>query len=243
MLCLEVQFCLKMMPHILLSQLKALLTRAPSFSSYKPDSYEHQSWLGQAHALVTQWQPKEAYSFKSCCDFLGFEAARNHHVAEILGTLHRAVADLELKLPASTQQSFGPGATYDFFKALNEVVNSAQKSLFIIDPFLDAKIFDSYLSSLQKSVKVRLLIREYAANVKPAAEKFIKQYEVVLETRKHAALHDRVIFIDDSVCWVLGQSIKDAAASKPTYFAPLSADIAMLKLADYEKVWSEATEI
>jgi hypothetical protein len=38
-------------------------------------------------------------------------------------------------------------------------------------------------------------------------------------------------------------SIRKAAESKPTYLAPLSPDIAALKLTHYEQVWSNATAI
>lgn len=233
-----------MPPHILLAQLKALLARVPSFDAYTPTSMEHLAWLGQAHALVSRWRPLEATTFKMSCDFLGsFASTRSGHVAEVLGTLHRAIADLELSIPVSPQQAFGPGALYEFFKALNAVVSSAQRSLFIVDPYLDDSVFDAYLSALQGRPAVRLLIRDFSAKVKPAAERFVAQYGTSLEVRKNKALHDRVVFVDGSECWVLGHSIKDAAASKPTYLAPLPPDVAALKLADYEHIWLSATAI
>jgi hypothetical protein len=233
-----------MLPHILLVQLKSLLARAPSFDVYAPSSSDHLTWLGQAHALVTRWKPLEASAFRLSCDFLGsFASTRSGHVAEIFGTLHRAVADLELSIPSSTQQAFGAGAMYEFFKALNAAVSSAQKSLYIIDPYMDDGIFDAYLSSVQSGTSVRLLVRDFSAKVKPAAEKFVAQYGTPLEVRKSKALHDRVVFVDGSECWVLGHSIKDAAALKPTYLAPLPPDVSMLKLADYEKIWLSANAI
>ena len=233
-----------MPPQILLAQLKALLARAPSFDSYASTSSEHLAWLGQAHALVSRWRPSEASAFRRSCDFLGgFASTRSGHVAEVLGTLHRAVADLELSIPISTQQAFGPGAMYEFFKALNAVVSSAQKSLYIVDPYIDDGIFDAYLSSIQIRASVRLLVRDYSAKVKPAAERFVAQYGTAFEVRKSKALHDRVVFVDDSECWVLGHSIKDAAALKATYLAPLSPDVSALKLSDYEKIWLAASAI
>lgn len=233
-----------MPPQILLAQLKGLLARAPSFDTYAPSSPDHLTWLGQAHALVTRWKALEASRFRLSCDFLGgFAASRSGHVAEVLGTLHRAVADLELSIPSTTQQAFGPGAMYEFFKALNAVVSSAQKSLYIIDPYMDDGIFDAYLSSVQSGTSVRLLVRDFSAKVKPAAEKFIAQYRTPLEVRKSKALHDRVVFVDSSECWILGHSIKDAAALKPTYLAPLPPDVSTLKLADYENIWLSANAI
>nr|ART38834.1 H35 [uncultured bacterium] len=42
---------------------------------------------------------------------------------------------------------------------------------------------------------------------------------------------------------MLGQSIKDAAKSMPTYLAPLSSDVAAEKFADYENIWDKAAAI
>lgn len=231
-------------PQILLAQLKALLARTPSFDNFTPASSEHLQWLGQAFALVNRWNSTEAIFLKVSADFLGgVEFDRGRKVGAILGTVHRAIADLELQLPASNGQAFGPGALYDFFKALSSVIASANKSVFVLDPYLDDKVFDTYLSAISRNVNVRLLTKLNTANIKAAKDKFTAQYQTAIDIRKSNAFHDRVIFIDDSECWVLGQSIANAATSMPTYLAPLSADIAQLKLADYENVWLSATQI
>jgi hypothetical protein len=132
---------------------------------------------------------------------------------------------------------------YDFFKALNQVISSAKTSLFVIDPFMDDGIFDAYLSSVTSGIRVRLLLREYSAKVKPASINFATQHHVSIEIKKSTSLHDRVVFVDNSECWVLGHSIKDAARSKPTYLAPLSPDVSTLKLADYEDIWAAAATV
>jgi hypothetical protein len=233
-----------MPPQILLAQLRSLLGRAPAFDNYSPSSAEHLSWLGQAHALVSRWRPAEAGTFKLSSDFLGgHPLLRDRHLAEVLGTLHRAVADLELLVPDGTQTAFGPGAMYDFFKALNQVIASAKTSLLIVDPYMDDGVFDAYLSSVASPITIRLLLRDFSAKVKPAATHFTSQHGVTLEVRKSSKLHDRVVFADGSEGWVLGHSIKDAARAKPTYLAPLSPDVSVLKLADYENIWSAATAI
>jgi len=48
------------------------------------------------------------------------------------------------------------------------------------------------------------------------------------------------LFLDGRSCWVIGQSIKDAAKSKPTYLAPLDAPTTDLKSSEYEKIWNSA---
>jgi hypothetical protein len=71
----------------------------------------------------------------------------------------------------------------------------------------------------------------------------MQQTKVKLEARASGAIHDRVLFLDGRSCWVLGQSIKDAAKSKPTYLAPLDAQTAELKKSEYGKIWSSAKPI
>lgn len=157
--------------------------------------------------------------------------------------LYRAVADLELEVPNKDQVAFAAGEVYDFFKELNKVIESAEVSIFIVDPYLDHTVFDHYLNSKKPSVTVRILLHKYADSVKPAAQKYIQQHGNVLELRKSDQLHDRVIFVDGYVCWVVGQSLKDAAKAKPTYLAPLAPDVVSAKLQGYEAIWSGASAI
>ena len=77
---------------------------------------------------------------------------------------------------------------------------------------------------------------------KSAADKYVQQHGEVLEIRTSNMMHDRVIFIDH-VCWVVGQSLKDAAKAKPTYLTTLPPDVFSDKLRFYEDIWLEATPI
>jgi phosphatidylserine/phosphatidylglycerophosphate/cardiolipin synthase-like enzyme len=230
-------------PRVLLAQLRSLLARAPNFAAVRGLPMEHTVWLAQAHALISRWDQLEAMSFKAASDFLMGGLNREMNIAEVFGTLHRAVADLELKVPETTDQAFGPGAVYDFFKALGEVLSSAKKSLLIVDPYFDAQIFDSYLSRAPAGVAVRVLIGKASPDLKAAAESFKTQYHADVEVRASNQLHDRLFFVDGDVCWVLGQSIKDAAVKNATYLAPLAPDVTASKLTLYEDVWRQARAI
>jgi hypothetical protein len=230
-------------PHVLLAQLHSLLARAPDFGSVKGVPMEHIAWLAQAHALVSRWNKLEAISFKTSSDFLMGGLNREMNIAQVFGTLHRAVADLELKAPDTKAQAFGPGAVYDFFKALGDLLSSAKASLLVVDPYMDAQIFDQYLSRTPAGIASRLLIGKASPDLKAAAERFRGQHLANLEVRTSNELHDRLVFIDGDVCWVLGQSIKDAAVKKATYLAPLSPDVSYAKLALYEDVWKRANAI
>ena len=232
-----------MEPELLLAQLRALFERVPDFETYTPTSKDHMIWLGQAHALVSRWNTLEAISLKGAADFLPIDLMRDNNVAKIYGIIQRAIADLELTVPDATSSVFKAGEVYDVFRALNKVIGSAEKSIFIIDPYLDDTIFNHYLIARKPDVSVRLLLSKNADQLKPAAEKYITQFGKVLEVKKTRAIHDRVIFIDGYVCWVLGQSLSHAAQAKPTYIAPLSPDVIPAKLEEYDRIWAGANEI
>lgn len=180
---------------------------------------------------------------QTAMDFISSSALRDVNLAKVFGTLHRAVSAMDLSLSTEDGQVFGPGAVYDFFKALKRLVSSVSKSLLIVDPFVDISVFDTYLSDLPNGVSVRLLLRQTSTDLKQSIEKFVIQHRINIEVRKSSEFHDRVIIVDMTDCWVLGQSIKDAAKSMPTYLAPLSIDIAKLKITHYENIWSKATPL
>ena len=230
-----------MEPHILLAHLRSLLERKPDLEQYSPTSKDHMTWLAQGHALVSRWDNLEAISFKNASDFLNMSSAtRQMNIGKILGIINRAIANLELQVPSEMKISFGAGDVYDFFKTLNEVIASAKKSLLIIDPYLDQTVFDHYLNSRNKDVQVKLLVNKNAEQLLPASKKYNAQFGDVLEIKKSKTLHDRVIFVDGYVCWLIGQSLKDAAKAKPTYIAPLPPDVVPAKLKNYEEIWSGA---
>jgi hypothetical protein len=229
---------------VLLAELQALADNVPDFDTFSPTSRTHQEWLGKLHALIQQWNRFEAASFRTSTAGIGYSISRPMAVSGIMGILHRAIADLQATLPtAATDQSFGPGAVYDFFKALRDLLASAEQSIFIVDPYLDEQIFDTYLAGVASQVEVRLLTYKVNASFSPAVEKFAKQNKMAVEARCSDKIHDRVLFLDGRSCWVLGQSIKDAAKAKPTYLAPLDENTTVLKKTTYEQIWTVATPL
>jgi len=165
------------------------------------------------------------------------------NIGKILGILHRAIADLELQVPSEMEINFGAGDVYDFFKALNMVIASAEQSLHIVDPYLDETVFDHYLNSRREVVQIRLLVNKNAKQLLPASQNYNEQFGNVLEIRKSEALHDRVIFVDGYVCWLIGQSVIDAAKAKPTYLVQLPPDVVPAKLENYEEIWSSSNAL
>lgn len=228
---------------ILREKLRTLLNTAPPLEGRGSYEQEQFAWLGRASALVAAWDRAEAILFNAAVTGMtgNLNRVANHGI--VFTTIHKAIASLEDQLPYPSGQAFGPGAAYDFFKALRELVSSAEKSVFLVDPYLDAETFDGYLSSMNSGRNIRVLLARCAEDVRVAAEKFSLQHKFKLDARRSNAIHDRLIFIDGTQCWVLGASIKDAATKKPTYLAPLSTDVVARKIQIYEDIWNAATAI
>jgi hypothetical protein len=228
---------------ILLGELRALLASQPDFTNYSRTSGAHITWLAKADAILGRWSAVERISFRTAVIQLVTPRLRDFHLGTILQVLHNAEADLALDAGSSPQQVFGPGAVYDFLKALRELMSSANTSLFIIDPYLDGDIFDGYLSSIASGVSVRLLAKQYAPALRKSLSAFRSQSSTSVDVRISATIHDRVVFVDGLSCWVMGQSVKDAAKKGTTYLAPLPPDATPLKLAAYEAEWQTAVPL
>lgn len=232
-----------MEPLVLLEKLRALISNPPPLSGRGAYGQDQFAWLGKASALVSAWDRGQGITFGVAANSMAGNFNREMNYGAIFTTIHRAISAIEDALPAATGQAFGPGAAYDFFKALRALIASVEVSVFIVDPYMDAETFDGYLNVLPPNRSVRLLLDRYANDVLIAARKFSTQSQQTIASRKSSAIHDRVVFVDGSQCWVLGASIKDAATKKPTYLAPLSSDIAHQKSVIYQGIWDAATPI
>lgn len=232
-----------MTPQILLERLKALLKSMPPLEGKGRYGHEQYSWLGEANATMHEWDEARSIPFKTAVDGLLQNINRHGNYGTAVAFIHDVIARVENSLPQVAGQSFGPGAAYDFFKALNDLVSTAKVQLLVVDPYLDAEIFDGYMHALEPGVSARLLTAKYLSNVRVAAEKYQAQFGSAVEVRSSNDIHDRVIFVDNAQCWVLGASIKDAALKKPTYLAPLSQDISADKWKLYEAIWAASTPI
>jgi hypothetical protein len=228
---------------VLLAELQLMANDIPDFQSFSSTSHQHFEWLGKTHALLLRWNDAEADTFRQISGFLGMQLTREGNVVQLMGILHRALADLQLDTPSKPDQAFGPGAVYDFFKALKDVLSTATQTVMVVDPYLDDQVFDTYISGIGPSVTVKLLTTKTGDQFGPALDRYQAQHSQDIQARKSKSIHDRVVMIDGRSCWVLGQSINNAAKSKPTYIAPLSLDTAAEKIRTYQGIWDESEPV
>ena len=228
---------------MMLQRLKQTLVQMPDLASFDKSNPAHTQWIGQTLALIRHVSPNDAYRFDLAAGMVGIDIHKEHNYTEMRSTLEMVIATLELQNPEETQKVYGPGAQYDFYRDLKRIIEGATKSVFIVDPYINTELFDLYVEKIKNGTNVRLL----TSNFDSATEAIIKKYQakpsIYFQAKRSSEIHDRVIIIDGTACWVLGQSIKDAAKKKPTYIAPLPSDVVTLKEAHYEKIWNAATTI
>lgn len=150
--------------------------------------------------------------------------------------LKSSLAELELMMPQpEIAGAYEPGQEYQFYRDLKIIVGFAERDLFIVDNYLDTELFDVYMENVNPAVTIRVLTGRVNDSLRIVAEKFAKRGNFELRSSKDA--HDRVTFADDR-CWVIGQSIKDAAKKKPTYIVEHSGAASMKGI--YDAIWISA---
>jgi hypothetical protein len=230
----------------ILANLRQFIERIPTADRFSGSSSDLQS-VGQVISSLKSY--KDDFDLNFNLDFiqqrLHSPLGGQEAIAELIVITHSAINELVPLIPHGIQQVYGPGATYDFYLNFKQLLSSAQSTLLLVDPYLNEEVFDLYVSKIQAGVTIRILTNNArcAAALPTVVSKYKQQNGMILEVRSSQQLHDRVVFIDTSQCWVLGQSIKDAAKNKTTYLAPLPSEIVDDKLKFYEDIWLNSTVI
>jgi hypothetical protein len=232
--------------------LKELAGTVPDFGPMSSPNLttEVYEWLGRFHAVINHSMfGTETISVKVSMDSLG-TVSHNHSIKAIMIALHRAIATVELRLPASSRGAFIPaGNAFDTITATAKILGEARQKLLIVDPYLGPKVLEVY--ALQASEGVEILLLGAKGRVRPAFEPTVaawtSQYgnKRPLSVRLAPAkqLHDRLIVVDDTVVWDVSQSFEDLAARSPATLQKATAETAALKIEAYCEIFNDAEEL
>jgi hypothetical protein len=139
---------------------------------------------------------------------------------------------------------FPTGKQYDAFVEIRKIIQQAIKAIYIIDPYIDNTMFQLMTSNLSTQLKVRFLTFHLSRDFTLAACKFISQYNhFQIEVRKTNEFHDRFIICDDTFCYHIGASIKDAG-NKAFMISKLE-DVNNVNalLLQFQESWDKATTV
>ncbi len=218
---------------------------------YDEAQYDETAWKNLTLNILTHGfgegsnNVKQFYTARSAGEYYMYEMHPSLHQSNFVArinalktTLDSSIAELAMMLPeAELAGAYEQGDEYLFYKDLKTIVGFASKELFVVDNYLDNQLFDVYMENVGP-VQVRVLTQKVPDQLKLVAEKFAKRGG--FELRSSNGVHDRVVFADDR-CWVIGQSIKDAAVKKPTYIVEHTGADAMRGI--YEPLWNAGTTV
>jgi hypothetical protein len=239
----------KMSAEALYMQIGRLIEEMPDLQAKGPASYETLRWLGRAHALVAEAEGYPAeIEFQQHRDTWEQPLYRHAGAERIAGVLYRALAMVETEVPGSFSGAFIPaGNVFDAMTAVGRIFASAKTELLIVDPYLDEKILTEFALLAPEGVRLRLLCDAagYKASLGPASKKWTQQNGATrpLEVKVAAArtLHDRLVAVDRTIVWTIGQSFNALAIRAPTSFGKSDADTSALKIGAYKDIWNNAS--
>jgi hypothetical protein len=110
--------------------------------------------------------------------------------------------DLEPK-----QGIFFEGQIFDAYKFVSGLIRKAEKSILLIDNYIDDTILDLFTKK-KKTVKVTILTKRISKEMMRDLEKFNAQYAAI-EIKEFNDSHDRFIIIDHEDVYHIGASLKD----------------------------------
>lgn len=168
-------------------------------------------------------------------------------IQSILAVLYRALARAERKAPLAMRGAFIPtGGSYTAFSAVSKAIENTSNVAMFVDPYADHQILETFAVALPEGIEVRVLTdkKSVKPSLKPAVEKWVQQFggkrPVEVRLAQPQTLHDRLILIDHSRVWGVGQSFKDLANKSSTSLILADPDLAMLKVSAYDQLWSDA---
>lgn len=106
-----------------------------------------------------------------------------------------------------TQGVFFSGQVFDAYELASKIIRSAQKSIILIDNYIDESTF-THLAKKEKHVKAILLTKATGKQLELDLQKANTQYGN-FETKPFTQSHDRFLIIDQSEVYHLGASLKD----------------------------------
>jgi hypothetical protein len=168
---------------------------------------------------------------------INFELRIKEHEA----LLRALISALRLQLPEEEiKGAYEPGDEYGFYSDLSSLIATTANYIFIVDAYLDEKVFNLYVDKVPAGPTVRILSNKIGTNVETIARMYARSRPLGL--RSSADTHDRLVFIDERG-WVVGQSIKDAARKKPTYLVELNEPSLGALRDAHNRIWAAATVV
>ena len=139
---------------------------------------------------------------------------------------------------------FVKGSDHDAYVHIRSILQTAKADLFVIDPHMDDSIYQVLGTLTATPMHLRIVTSKHPADFALETNKFVKQHAgFVVEVRATRDFHDRFIFLDQTTCYLLGASIKDAGNKAFTVVPLQESSIVRFILDHATQVWASARPI
>ena len=139
---------------------------------------------------------------------------------------------------------FPTGATHDAYVNLRKILHRASGSLMVVDPYVDESLLEMISGVAESISSVKFLLSNLKGDFKLEARKFRDQYpDLSLHVRKTTEFHDRFIILDDSTCYHIGASIKDAGGKAFMISKVEDSENRQALIEQIEESWKQATSV
>lgn len=229
--------------HIILLKLTELIENMPDLSlKPAPGASIQRQWIAGVGALARRISSEKKSEFDMTKTVLNINWLNgvDKLVGLALDAIEELKLDLELSGKADVGSAYSPGEVYKYFADLKSIIKDAKSEVFLIDPYFDGEAFNTYLADIPREITIRIFANKHASEVKSYIDKHQAQFGSIIEVRKSKKLHDRLVIIDRSDCWITGGSINHAGQKSPSYLIPIGTEISKDKLEIYEALWNES---
>ena len=128
---------------------------------------------------------------------------------------------LEEKPVVPKQGVFYDGQIFDAYLFISKLIRSAQKSIILLDNYIDETVLEHLLKSSPK-IKISILTKNTNDQLKLDIKKYNSQYQKI-DLIQFGLSHDRFFIIDETDIYHIGASLKDLGKK---WFAFSKLDIA-----------------
>ena len=132
---------------------------------------------------------------------------------------------------------FEKKSTHSFDKFLRGIFAKSKSMVLIADSWVDETIFDNIIDSIPKTIRINLLYAQKKGTFDSRVVRFKKEYQK-FTTKRYSNLHDRFLIVD-SIGYIIGPSIKDAASNSPALVVSLNKKDSNILLNFFQSLWAE----
>lgn len=140
--------------------------------------------------------------------------------------------------PTGGLKLFLAGETHSFDKYLRQIFANAKTMVRIADSYVDETIFDNLLDQIPKTARIRLIYGKSYKTFDQRVVRFSAEY-TRFALKKNTKLHDRFAIVD-SVAYILGPSLKDAAKDSPASIVKLNSQDSLALIHFFDEIWKNS---